>query len=43
MVPVRFISEGLGAEVGWDGAIKTVTISMDSIEYLKSEINMNNE
>ncbi|MCX8095787.1 MAG: copper amine oxidase N-terminal domain-containing protein [Caldisericia bacterium] len=39
MVPVRFISEGLGAEVGWDGATKTVTITMDSIEYLKNQIN----
>jgi len=38
MVPVRFISEGLGAEVGWDGATKTVTITMDSIDYLKSRI-----
>lgn len=38
MVPVRFISEGLGAEVGWDGATKTVTITMDSIDYLKSKI-----
>lgn len=38
MVPVRFISEGLGADVGWDGATKTVTITMDSIEYLTSLI-----
>lgn len=38
MVPVRFISEGLGADVEWDGATKTVTITMDSIEYLKNEI-----
>jgi len=38
MVPVRFISEGLGAEVGWDGATKTVTITMDYIDYLKSRI-----
>ncbi|WP_422446172.1 copper amine oxidase N-terminal domain-containing protein [Thermoanaerobacterium sp. DL9XJH110] len=26
MVPVRFISEGLGAKVGWDEKSKTVTI-----------------
>jgi hypothetical protein len=25
-VPIRFISETFGAEVGWDGATKTVTI-----------------
>jgi len=38
MVPVRFVSEGLGAEVGWDGTTKTVTITMDSIDYLKGKI-----
>lgn len=38
MVPVRFISEGLGAEVGWDGNTKTVTITMDSIDYLKLQV-----
>jgi len=27
MVPVRFISESLGAEVGWDGDTRTVTIT----------------
>ncbi|WP_157942922.1 copper amine oxidase N-terminal domain-containing protein [Acetivibrio saccincola] len=26
-VPVRFVSEALGAEVSWEGSIKTVTIS----------------
>jgi len=26
MVPVRFISEALGAEVVWDDATKTVTV-----------------
>ena len=26
MVPLRFVSESLGAEVNWDGASKTVTI-----------------
>jgi len=25
-VPVRFVSEALGADVGWDGKTKTVTI-----------------
>ncbi len=44
MVPVRFISEGLGAEVGWDGATKTVTITMDSIDYLNNQIkNLNDD
>lgn len=44
MVPVRFISEGLGADVQWDGATKTVTITMDSIDALKSEIkNLNDD
>jgi len=38
MVPVRFISEGLGAEVGWEDKTKTVTITMDSIDYLKIQI-----
>lgn len=38
MVPVRFISEGLGAEVAWDGNTKTVTITMDSIDYLKLQV-----
>jgi hypothetical protein len=38
MVPVRFVSEGLGAEVAWEQKTKTVTISMDSIEYLNYEI-----
>lgn len=27
MLPVRFVTENLGASVGWDGATKTVTIS----------------
>ncbi|HOC53366.1 MAG TPA: copper amine oxidase N-terminal domain-containing protein [Caldisericia bacterium] len=38
MVPVRFISEGLQAEVGWEDKTKTVTITMDSIDYLKIQI-----
>lgn len=29
-VPVRFVSEALGASVGWDGDTKTVTISQGS-------------
>jgi len=28
MVPVRLISEGLGAEVGWDPALRIVTITL---------------
>jgi len=28
LVPVRFISEALGAEVGWDGASRTVAITL---------------
>lgn len=27
MVPVRFVSEALGAQIGWDGATKTVKIN----------------
>jgi len=27
LIPVRFISEGFGAEVGWDGSTQTVSIS----------------
>lgn len=27
LVPVRFVSEAMGAEVGWDGATKTVVIN----------------
>jgi hypothetical protein len=27
LVPVRFVSEALGATVSWDGASKTVTIT----------------
>lgn len=32
LVPVRFISEALGAEVGWDGASRTVTIALGKKE-----------
>ncbi|WP_223068029.1 copper amine oxidase N-terminal domain-containing protein [Paenibacillus caui] len=28
-VPVRFVSEALGADVGWTGATKTVTVKLD--------------
>ncbi len=29
-VPVRFVSEALGAKVGWNAATKTVTVELDS-------------
>ena len=38
MVPIRFVSENLGAEVNWDQDTKTVTIIMDSITYLNNQI-----
>jgi len=38
MVPIRFVSENLGAEVNWDSNTKTVTITMDSITYLNNQI-----
>ncbi len=38
LVPIRFVSENLGAEVGWDSNTKTVTITMDSITYLNNQI-----
>jgi len=38
LVPIRFVSENLGADVGWDGTTKTVTITMDSIPYLNNKI-----
>ena len=28
MVPLRFISEALGADVQWDGELKTISISI---------------
>lgn len=44
MVPVRFVSEGLGANVSWDGKTETVIITIDSIPYLKFKIlNLQNE
>lgn len=33
-VPVRFVSEALGAEVGWDQTTKTVTINKDDQQIL---------
>lgn len=43
-VPVRFVSEGLGARVDWLNEIETVIITMDSIPYLKSQIiNLTNQ
>lgn len=38
MVPIRFISEAFGASLYWDQKIETVTITIDSIPYLKYEI-----
>ena len=38
VVPIRFISEGFGADVQWEGATKTVTMTMDSIPYLKNQM-----
>jgi S1-C subfamily serine protease len=38
LVPIRFVSENLGAEVNWDSDTKTVTITMDSITYLNNQI-----
>ncbi len=32
MVPLRVISEAFGAEVGWDGPTKTVTITLGDTE-----------
>lgn len=30
MLPVRFVAEAFGAEVGWDGATSTVTVTTDT-------------
>jgi len=38
VVPIRFISEGFGADVQWNGTTKTVTMTMDSIPYLKNQM-----
>jgi hypothetical protein len=32
-VPLRFISENIGADVGWDGAARTVTITTDKAHW----------
>ena len=34
MVPIRFVSEALFADVGWDGIKKKVTISKDNTQIL---------
>ncbi|MFT9497064.1 stalk domain-containing protein [Anaerosolibacter sp.] len=34
LIPVRAITEGLGAEVQWDGANQTVTVTKDGIEII---------
>ncbi|GEM_PF-6024589 len=38
LVPIRFVSEELGASVQWESTTKTITITVDSVEYLKNEI-----
>lgn len=38
LVPIRFVSEELGAFVQWESTTKTITITVDSVEYLKNEI-----
>ncbi|HQN49239.1 MAG TPA: lamin tail domain-containing protein [Caldisericia bacterium] len=44
MVPVRFVSESMGALVNWDEKTETVIITNDSIPYLKYQIlTLNNE
>ncbi len=47
LVPVRFISESLSADVGWDGATSTVTIALNgNVAVLKpgqSSMLLNNE
>jgi regulator of replication initiation timing len=40
LVPIRFVSEGLGANVNWDGSTKAITITMDSISYLNNQISV---
>jgi len=37
MVPVRFISESLGAEVGWSGESRTVTITSPKEEVIETD------
>jgi hypothetical protein len=40
LVPVRFIAESLGAQVGWDGETKTVTLTMGS-KVIKMQVDNN--
>lgn len=39
LVPLRFISESLGAKVDWDNKTSSITITMPDIESLRNEIN----
>ena len=32
LVPIRFIAEQMGADVGWDGATELVTIEKEDVE-----------
>ncbi len=38
LVPIRFISEAFGAEVGWDGATQTITITAKDKDEIKMVI-----
>jgi len=40
MVPVRFVSEHLGLEVGWEGSTSTVTISSENEQILSGEVSL---
>jgi pimeloyl-ACP methyl ester carboxylesterase len=48
MLPIRFIAEGFGYEVGWDGATQTVTLTgpdggeNEPVEYAEREISVDN-
>lgn len=33
LVPVRAVTEGLGAQVGWDGGENKVSVSKDGVGY----------
>lgn len=37
MVPLRFVSESLGAEVGWNGTTRVITIASQGIVYQPSD------
>jgi hypothetical protein len=41
MVPIRFITESMGAEVGWDGQTKTVTISQETPDIYFDDMGYN--